>query len=156
MDLNNFVVTNANQSLWLDKSNSIHDGRYTCQAENAVGAVQRSFVVKVEQPPLLEGASVEEVQLLTGDHAVLQCRLRGGSGTTSAESIRMRWEANGHALEEGTELGPSMVLEQEKLIIRRARLSDTGEYACIVENEAGQARKLFRLTVNGEDGVKGT
>jgi hypothetical protein len=61
-----FLSSNHGQSLQLAKAAHQHEGRYACIAENAVGTVQRSFMVKIADAPQLEGESSEEIVLLTG------------------------------------------------------------------------------------------
>ena len=41
-------------------------------------------------------------------------------------------------------------VDERRIQIRNARLSDSGSYVCIVENEAGEARKRFELAVLGK------
>lgn len=45
-------------------------------------------------------------------------------------------------------------MNDRRIEIRNARLSDSGNYVCIVENEAGQARKKFDLAVLGSFNVQ--
>ncbi|EJW70372.1 hypothetical protein WUBG_18720, partial [Wuchereria bancrofti] len=40
-------------------------------------------------------------------------------------------------------------VDDRRIEIRNARLSDSGNYICVIENEAGEARKTYQLTVNG-------
>uniref|UniRef100_A0A1I8F226 Ig-like domain-containing protein n=1 Tax=Wuchereria bancrofti TaxID=6293 RepID=A0A1I8F226_WUCBA len=39
-------------------------------------------------------------------------------------------------------------VDDRRIEIRNARLSDSGNYICVIENEAGEARKTYQLTVN--------
>lgn len=43
----------------------------------------------------------------------------------------------------------SFQVDDRHIEIRNARLSDSGSYECLVENEAGQAKKTFELAVLG-------
>uniref|UniRef100_A0A183HEQ8 Ig-like domain-containing protein n=1 Tax=Onchocerca flexuosa TaxID=387005 RepID=A0A183HEQ8_9BILA len=38
-------------------------------------------------------------------------------------------------------------VDDRRIEIRNARLSDSGNYVCVVQNEAGEARKTYELTV---------
>lgn len=40
-------------------------------------------------------------------------------------------------------------MDDRRIEIRNARLSDSGSYVCVVQNEAGEARKTYELTVLG-------
>lgn len=40
------------------------------------------------------------------------------------------------------------------MILRGVRLSDAGDFVCVADNAAGQARKMFRLDVMGLFGNK--
>uniref|UniRef100_A0A914PAM5 Ig-like domain-containing protein n=1 Tax=Panagrolaimus davidi TaxID=227884 RepID=A0A914PAM5_9BILA len=39
------------------------------------------------------------------------------------------------------------LIDQNKVIINKIRFSDAGEYSCIAENEAGEAKKVFSINV---------
>uniref|UniRef100_A0A0M3IE08 Hemicentin-1 n=1 Tax=Ascaris lumbricoides TaxID=6252 RepID=A0A0M3IE08_ASCLU len=71
----------------------------------------------------------------------------------SQRNLTARVRSNGlegPVVERDNGLGLGIVQVNDRRIeIRNARLSDSGNYVCIVENEAGQARKKFDLAVLG-------
>uniref|UniRef100_A0A915CRF4 Ig-like domain-containing protein n=1 Tax=Ditylenchus dipsaci TaxID=166011 RepID=A0A915CRF4_9BILA len=151
LKLSDFVVlTNNNQTVWVRRANNTNAGRYHCDAENSVGSASRSYIVRVTGPPILDlspsGNAVEELNLLVGDHSVLKCQVLSSGGSDPNQLIT-KWIIDGSPVEKLGEISSSVSLDNSKIVIHNARLSDTGEYTCIVENGAGQARKKFVIHI---------
>lgn len=107
------LLTNNNQTLWVRRAESTSSGRYTCQAENSLGKVSRNFIVKVTGfiikkfkknflgPPEIDlsptGLSMEEINLLVGEHSILQCRVINQN--MDANKIHIKWLINGKSVE---------------------------------------------------------
>uniref|UniRef100_F1KPK8 Hemicentin-2 n=1 Tax=Ascaris suum TaxID=6253 RepID=F1KPK8_ASCSU len=134
------VLLNGNQTLWVNRASDQFGGRYTCDARNKVGHATRDFLVKLTAPPVLDRGS-QELDVVVGDYIVLTCKVMSGTGTLS-----VKWLVDGKPVHNGP-ISPTVSVNDRRIEIRNARLSDSGNYVCIVENEAGQARKKFDLAV---------
>ncbi|KAI1722962.1 immunoglobulin i-set domain-containing protein [Ditylenchus destructor] len=150
LSLSDFVVlTNSSQTVWVRRANHTNDGRYQCHAENVLGNVSRNFIVKITGPPMLDlgpnGQPVEDLNLLVGDHSVLKCQALNSGGSTPIE-LTTSWLIDGRPVQEG-QISPSITLDNSKIVIHSARLSDNGEYTCIVKNDAGQAQKKYVVNI---------
>ena len=78
------VVREAGDEVRIERAGVQHAGLWACRATNMVGSVGRSFRVRVEEEVVEEGGW-QEVVVVEGEEAVLQCRVGG------AEEPRVRW-----------------------------------------------------------------
>jgi len=99
---------------------------------------------------------VEQRDVIAGDTVTLSCNVLSGTG-----NVTIRWIIDGRPVTNGPQ-GPTVFVssnfyfggkhskvENRRIEIRGARLSDAGNFECVVENEAGQTRKMFELSVLG-------
>ncbi|EFO22762.2 hypothetical protein LOAG_05722 [Loa loa] len=111
---------NNNQTIWINAAREGLDGRYTCTATNKVGQATRDFIIKLTAPPVLD-RDIQEMEVVVGEFVILTCKVLSGTGK---------------------------LVDDRRIEIRNARLSDSGSYVCVVQNEAGEARKTYELIVH--------
>ncbi|KAE9555394.1 hypothetical protein FO519_001406 [Halicephalobus sp. NKZ332] len=134
------IFTNENQTLYVKKAGDEHGGSYTCVAKNEVGSTSRKYLINLAAPPVFEqGTETRDVNV--GDHVALTCRVSSGTG-----NIRMSWKVNNRPAVDGN-YSQTVYIDRSKVLINKIRFSDAGEYACIAQNEAGEARKYFLINV---------
>jgi hypothetical protein len=112
-------------------------------ATNKVGNATKDFIVRLTAPPVVD-RGVDVLEVLVTDFVILTCKVVSGTG-----KINIRWMVDNQPVPFG-QLSPTVLVEDRRIEIRDARLSDTAQYTCVVENEAGQAKKTFELTVLGK------
>ncbi|VDK37430.1 unnamed protein product [Gongylonema pulchrum] len=81
------------------------------------------------------------MDVVVGDFVILTCKVVSGTG-----KLTVKWIIDGREVENG-QISPTVLVDDRRVEIRNARLSDSGNYVCVVENEAGEARKTFDLAV---------
>uniref|UniRef100_A0A0R3RPN6 Immunoglobulin I-set domain protein n=1 Tax=Elaeophora elaphi TaxID=1147741 RepID=A0A0R3RPN6_9BILA len=128
------VFLNNNQTLWINVAREGLDGRYTCTVTNKVGRASRDFIVKLTAPPVLDRGGNQEIEVVVGEFVILTCKVLSGTG-----KLATKWIIDGQETH--------IQVDDRRIEIRSARLSDSGSYVCVVENEAGEARKTYELTV---------
>ncbi|CAG9531886.1 unnamed protein product [Cercopithifilaria johnstoni] len=127
---NNSIFLNNNQTIWINVARKGLDGRYTCTATNKVGQASRDFIIKLTAPPIIDRSGIQEIEVVAGEFVILTCKILNDGGKLST-----KWIIDGQEVDD------------RRIEIRNARLSDSGSYVCVVENEAGEARKTYELTV---------
>ncbi|GMT05475.1 hypothetical protein PENTCL1PPCAC_27649, partial [Pristionchus entomophagus] len=130
----------GNRTLYVKGARDVDAGRYTCEASNEAGAVHKDFVVRLTGPPVLD-QGMEMLDMSVGDTMTLTCQVTAGSGNLSVS-----WEVNGKPVGNGS-VSTTVEVSDRRIKISDARLSDSGSYVCIAQNEAGEARKTFDLSV---------
>ena len=151
------VRRGSTSELVLPRAHRGHGGLWACRAQNMVGSVGRTFRVRVEEEQ--EG---EELRVVEGEEAVLQCRVSG------AQEPQVRWlrrlgqgrqrrmmeevisvgREQYQLLDSGlatTTLGPNSWLAT--LTIPRATTAHAGPYICFVDGRAGFHFSSTRLVV---------
>ncbi|KAL4660770.1 hemicentin-1-like [Arapaima gigas] len=113
-------------------------GTYVCKAENSVGAIRALSFVRIREPPVLLGEAQSTLSVALGDLAVLDCAVEGDP------IISRRWSRNGHPVVSTLRLRP---MRNGSLAIYRAMSTDSGEYRCVVDSDAGSAERTISLQV---------
>uniref|UniRef100_A0A915PVG6 Ig-like domain-containing protein n=1 Tax=Setaria digitata TaxID=48799 RepID=A0A915PVG6_9BILA len=131
---------NSNQTLWVNVAREGLDGRYTCTATNKIGRASRDFIIKLTAPPVLD-RDVHEMNAVVGDFVILSCEVLSSTG-----KLVVKWMIDGRDVENG-QVNSNILVAGRRVEIRNVRLSDSGSYVCVVQNEAGEARKTYELTV---------
>ncbi|XP_055635973.1 hemicentin-1-like isoform X2 [Toxorhynchites rutilus septentrionalis] len=131
--------------LQIERLRQIHEGTYTCFAENRAGRFNHSFVVGILSVPSIEhiqsmddgedldfdsAEGIAEVSLLSGDELRLVCHASGSPKPT------VSWSKDGKVITRGSEL-----------TINEIDTHHDGLYTCVAENDLGSARKVYRLDV---------
>ncbi|GMT31155.1 hypothetical protein PFISCL1PPCAC_22452 [Pristionchus fissidentatus] len=130
----------GNHSIYVKDARESDAGRYTCEASNEAGTVHKDFVVRLTGPPVID-QGMELLDMSVGDTMTLTCLVTAGTGNLS-----VAWEVNGKPVSNGN-VSSTVEVADRRIKISDARLSDSGRYVCIAQNEAGEARKTFDLSV---------
>eukprot|EP00079_Xenopus_tropicalis_P024320 XP_012816895.1 PREDICTED: hemicentin-1 [Xenopus tropicalis] len=122
-------------------------GLYTCVAVNVAGETEMKYKVSVLVPPSIEGGNDPADHTVIASGAVeLECLASGTplpsvmwlkNGTPVDTSGRLIIQSNGH-----------------KLLISSTESSDSGNYQCVVKNEAGSSTKQFNVVVHVRPTIK--
>uniref|UniRef100_A0A8B9JKN2 Cell adhesion molecule-related/down-regulated by oncogenes n=1 Tax=Astyanax mexicanus TaxID=7994 RepID=A0A8B9JKN2_ASTMX len=121
------------QMLQLSRVQQKDGGQYVCTATNSAGQDQKSILLNVYVPPVIEGPLHETLTHTLGSRVRLVC------DTTGVPAPKISW------LKDGVVIGNSghgNVLELGPL-----EPSHAGTYTCRAENSGGQTQKDFSLTV---------
>uniref|UniRef100_A0A7E4UTJ6 Immunoglobulin I-set domain protein n=1 Tax=Panagrellus redivivus TaxID=6233 RepID=A0A7E4UTJ6_PANRE len=110
---------------------------FTCVAKNPAGEDSRSFKLVVLVPPRLDGAMVENIDIIEGNELDLECLFSANPDPS------VGWTKNmGDLPEEFTLLN-----EDRSAYLEAATPSDAGAYQCRLTNAAGTAEKTFNVRV---------
>ncbi|KAM7033975.1 hemicentin-2 [Acridotheres tristis] len=113
-------------------------GRYTCVVSSRAGVADRSFVLQIQAPPVLEGPEGSEEQMVAeGSDVTFTCEATG----SPAPSVT--WLKNGEPLEQQSDQVPG----GSQLSLVAVAPTDAGIYSCLVVNEVGEVSKAFHLVV---------
>ncbi|XP_063232283.1 cell adhesion molecule Dscam2-like [Bacillus rossius redtenbacheri] len=152
------VILYGNGSVLLRAAEPSHEGFYTCQASNGIGAgLSKVVFVRVNAPevPLALAARLPAVPPHFKTHAVNQSGVAGEAAVLVCEvegdqPLRVSWTAVRHALtplhsrmvERATPTGRVLELHLERLERR-----DAGPYRCSASNDFGQDELVLHLAV---------
>ncbi|CAI4229355.1 unnamed protein product [Auanema sp. JU1783] len=131
---------NQKETLILNTVDDSDAGEYQCSAINKAGNASRTFVVRLTGPPVLDQGH-EAMDVKVDDSLTLTCNVVSGTGNLSYS-----WMIDGRPVTNG-EHSSTVQISDRRVQVTNARLSDSGQYVCIVRNEAGEARKTFDLAV---------
>ncbi|GFN88312.1 hemicentin-1, partial [Plakobranchus ocellatus] len=116
-------------------------GVYTCAAKSKAGEDNIDFDVKVLVPPVIAGINVNVYPRVQVDASVtINCPAQG------VPPPQITWYKDGQPLVEK----PGVVeirSEGTELVLRKAQLTDSGEYKCVAINIAGENSRVFDLAV---------
>lgn len=135
------AVLDDNRTLLIDAATPSHEGRFTCEAENAVGKAARTFVLLFSGPPVFASTGTEPMKVLRGEPALLDCQPAEGNPPFQA-----RWLRDEKPLDEA-HLPDGLVLDNTRLMVNSAQPEHAALFSCLVSNSAGQARKDFQVQV---------
>ncbi|XP_026558988.1 hemicentin-1 [Pseudonaja textilis] len=122
-------------------------GRYVCLVENIAGRAKRYFNLNVHVPPNIIGINPENLTVVVNNFISLTCEVTG------FPPPELSWLKDGKPLSLNTNI--LIIPGGRKLQIPKARLSDGGEYVCIVRNSAGESIKRTFLTIHVPPSIKG-
>ncbi|XP_056361302.1 LOW QUALITY PROTEIN: hemicentin-2 [Oenanthe melanoleuca] len=132
------TLLSAGHVLRISQAQLSDAGRYTCIVSSRAGVADRSFVLQIQVPPVLESPEGSEEQVVAeGSDVTFTCEATG----SPAPSVT--WLKNGEPLgQQGDQLpaGPQLNLVA-------VAPADAGIYSCLVVNEVGEVSKAFHLVV---------
>ncbi|NXH90756.1 HMCN1 protein, partial [Edolisoma coerulescens] len=122
-------------------------GRYTCVASNAAGQSSKHFVLKVLEPPHINGSDEpEELSVIVNNPLELLCISSG------IPVPKISWMKDGRPLLQTDNIhgGPRLrILSGGRYLqINSAELGDSARYACVARNVAGETTREFLLAVH--------
>ncbi|KAM6047554.1 LOW QUALITY PROTEIN: hemicentin-2 [Theristicus caerulescens] len=113
-------------------------GLYTCIASSRAGVADRSFVLQIRVPPILESPESSEEQMVAqGSDVTFTCEATGSPAPT------VTWLKDGEPLAQQS----NRVAGGPRLSLAAVGPADAGVYACLAANEVGEASKAFHLLV---------
>ncbi|KIH69423.1 immunoglobulin I-set domain protein [Ancylostoma duodenale] len=123
---------------------TIHGGKYMCTARNASGVATSSaqlvirpktvapdFIQRLISEEMVEGDQLKWTVRVTGDPLPRVTWLRDGIEIPDCEEVRIIDEGDG----------------VHSLLIVRVEIADSGQFTCLAENVAGEARSTADLVV---------
>ena len=120
------------------------NGEVRCTAHNQAGVEHARFTLVVILPPkIVVGPGTHRTEF--GDDVLLRCQL----DQAAAGNTVVTWRFRGQRMVESTRVH---FRSDNSVLISSAVLTDTGEYACLAQNEVGSDGSKGMLTVwrNGE------
>ncbi|NXN24555.1 HMCN2 protein, partial [Nycticryphes semicollaris] len=113
-------------------------GLYTCIASSRAGVADRSFILQIRVPPVLESAENSEEQMVAkGSDVTFTCEATGSPAPTVTwlkDGKPLAWQSN-------------HVFGGPRLRLVAVGLADAGVYSCLAANEVGEVSKAFHLLV---------
>ncbi|KAL9846109.1 hemicentin-1 isoform 2-T2 [Geothlypis trichas] len=122
-------------------------GRYTCVASNAAGHSSKHFILKVLEPPHINGSDEpEEVSVIVNNPLELLCISSG------IPVPKISWMRDGRPLLQTDNIH----VLREALRITSAQVEDTGRYTCLASSLAGDDDKEYLVRVHVPPNIAGT
>jgi hypothetical protein len=128
-------------------------GKYMCTARNESGVATSSaqfvvrpkttapdFIKRLISEEVMEGEMLKWTVRITGDPPPTVTWLRDGEIIPDCEEIRLLTEGNGN----------------HSLLVKRVELADAGQFTCLAENVAGEARSTADLVVRPQGAEPGS
>ncbi|XP_039576204.1 hemicentin-2 [Passer montanus] len=132
------TLLSAGHVLRISQAQLADAGLYTCVVSSRAGVADRSFVLQIQVPPVLESPESSEEQVVAeGSDVTFSCKATG----SPAPSVT--W------LKDGEPLGQqgARVPTGPQLSLVAVAPADAGIYSCLVVNEVGEVSKAFHLVV---------
>ncbi|KAG8447614.1 hypothetical protein GDO86_014935 [Hymenochirus boettgeri] len=128
--------------LQINRLQPSHAGQYRCIAQNHVSEVHKDFVLQVQVAPRIFGSEIPSERSFQESQEVrLECRAEG------IPAPDIFWFKDGNPLEL-TSIHSSRVFQDGNfLILRSIQMSDSGRYACVARNAAGEDSKIYVLNI---------
>ncbi|KAM5295479.1 hemicentin-1 isoform 1-T1 [Glossophaga mutica] len=143
------TISTQGMALQLTQAETEHSGRYTCIASNEAGEVSKHFILKVLEPPHINGSEESmEISVIVNNPLELTCM---ASGTPAP---KITWMKDGRPLPQTGQvqtLGGGEVLR-----ISSSQVEDTGRYTCLASSPAGDDDKEYLVRVHVPPNIAGT
>ncbi|XP_072421818.1 hemicentin-1-like isoform X1 [Chiloscyllium punctatum] len=130
-ELDGAQVSAHGSKLFIPRLKSVDVGRYVCVARNEAGERRREFNVTIHVPPVVTIVGVENLVIVVGKSAILECT------ATGIPTPSISWLKNSQLLTETS----------GRLKIEKVTQQDEGIYSCIATNGAGESQQDTRVTV---------
>ncbi|NXL77816.1 HMCN1 protein, partial [Leptocoma aspasia] len=122
-------------------------GRYTCVASNAAGQSSKHFILKVLEPPHINGSDEpEEFSVIVNNPLELLCISSG------IPVPKISWMKDGRPLLQTDNIH----MLRDALQITSAQVEDTGRYTCLASSPAGDDDKEYLVRVHVPPNIAGT
>ncbi|XP_068513036.1 hemicentin-2 isoform X2 [Anas acuta] len=132
------MLLSAGHVLRISRTQVSDAGLYTCVVSSQAGVADRSFVLQILAPPVLESPESSEEQVVAkGSDVTFACEASGSPAPA------VTWLKLG----ETPALPSKRVADGPRLSLGAVGPADTGVYACVAANEAGEASRAFSLLV---------
>ncbi|XP_004688211.1 PREDICTED: hemicentin-1 [Condylura cristata] len=142
------TINTQGMVLQLIEADPEDSGRYTCIASNEAGEVSKTFIVKVLEPPHINGSEEPiEISVIINNPLELTCIASG------IPAPKITWLKDGRPLPQMDQmqtLGGGEVLQ-----ISSAQVEDTGRYTCLASSPAGDDDKEYLVRVHVPPNIAG-
>ncbi|XP_057363933.1 hemicentin-1 isoform X3 [Manis pentadactyla] len=143
------TISTQGMVLQFIKAETEDSGRYTCIASNEAGEVSKHFILKVLEPPHINGSEEPvEISVIVNNPLELNCIASG------IPAPKITWMKDGRPLPQMNQvqtLGGGEVLQ-----ISSAQVEDTGRYTCLASSPAGDDDKEYLVRVLVPPNIAGT
>ncbi|XP_074017166.1 hemicentin-2 [Numenius arquata] len=133
------TLLSAGHVLRISQAQVSDAGLYTCIASSRAGVADRSFVLQIRVPPILERTESNEEQMVAeGSDVTFTCEATGSPApavTWMKDGKPLAWQSN------HVSGGP-------RLSLVAVGPGDAGVYSCLAANEVGEVSKAFHLLVS--------
>ncbi|KAM5259263.1 hemicentin-2 isoform 1-T1 [Hipposideros larvatus] len=116
-------------------------GHYLCLASNSAGSDRQGRDLRVFEPPTI-APSPSNLTLTAHTAASLPCEASG-----SPKPFVVWWK-DGQKLDFRLQQGAYRLLPSNALLLAAPSPQDSAQFECVVNNEAGEARRLYRVTIH--------
>ncbi|XP_044528060.1 hemicentin-1 [Gracilinanus agilis] len=124
-------------------------GKYTCVASSEAGEVKKHFVLKVLEPPHINGSDhPEEISVVVNNLLELFCMASG------IPTPKITWMKDGRPLPQIDDV--QILGGGEILRLSSAQVEDTGRYTCLASSPAGDADREYLVRVHVPPNIAGT
>ncbi|KAM6456551.1 hemicentin-1 isoform 2-T2 [Liasis olivaceus] len=146
----NVLIVPGGRTLQIPRARLSDGGEYVCIARNSAGeSIRRSFLT-VYVPPSIKGHSstaLAVVNVRVGMPVTLECE------SNAVPPPIITWYKNGRMITVSSKVG--IIADGQRLHIKTAEVSDTGQYVCKAINIAGRDDKNFHLNVHVPPTIEG-
>ncbi|XP_077934173.1 hemicentin-1 [Halichoerus grypus] len=143
------TVSTQGMVLQLNKAETEDSGRYICIASNEAGEVSKHFILKVLEPPHINGSEEPvEISVIVNNPLELTCFASG------IPTPKITWMKDGRPLPQTGQvqtLGGGEILQ-----ISSAQVEDTGRYTCLASSTSGDDDKEYLVRVHVPPNIAGT
>ncbi|XP_019490993.1 PREDICTED: hemicentin-1 [Hipposideros armiger] len=146
----NALIVPGGRTLQIIRAKVSDGGEYTCIAINQAGESKKKVSLTVYVPPSIKdhgGESLSVVNVREGTSVSLECE------SNAVPPPVVTWYKNGRMITESTHL--EILADGQMLHIKKAEVSDTGQYVCRAINVAGRDDKNFHLNVYVPPSIEG-
>ncbi|XP_044243814.3 hemicentin-1 isoform X3 [Ursus arctos] len=147
----NALIVPGGRTLQIIRAKVSDGGEYTCIAINQAGESKKKVFLTVYVPPSIKdhgSESLSVVNVREGTSVSLECE------SNAVPPPVITWYKNGQMITESTHL--EILADGQTLHIKKAEVSDTGQYVCRAINVAGRDDKNFHLNVYVPPSIEGT
>ncbi|KAG8517174.1 Hemicentin-1 [Galemys pyrenaicus] len=142
------TISSQGMVLQLIKANPEDSGRYTCIASNEAGEVSKTFILKVLEPPHINGSEEPiEISVIVNNPLELTCIASG------IPIPKITWMKDGRPLPQVDQM--QTLGGGEILRISSVQVEDTGRYTCLASSPAGDDDKEYLVRVHVPPNIAG-
>ncbi|XP_039213555.1 hemicentin-1 isoform X2 [Crotalus tigris] len=136
------TITEGGSILKIAQAQVQDTGRYTCEATNIAGKMEKNYNVNIWVPSSIYSSdTVTQLTVIEGNLISMMCESRGIPPPTLA------WRKNGSPLVVDPTGRVRVLSGGRQLQISIAEKSDSASYTCIASNVAGITKKEYKLLV---------
>nr|XP_048286978.1 hemicentin-1 isoform X1 [Myodes glareolus] len=146
----NVLIVPGGRTLQIIRAKVSDGGEYTCIAINQAGESKKKVSLTVHVPPSIKdhgSESLSVVNVREGTSVSLECE------SNAVPPPVITWSKNGRTITDSTHV--EILTGGQTLHIKRAEVSDTGQYVCRAINVAGRDDKNFHLNVYVPPSIEG-